>query len=133
MKIILYVGALIAIFFLGLAMGPLLSSTKEFIFPAVEYEAGDYSGFYEKASADVVIFTEAGCPFCAQAITLIEGSGMHYKKYELDKGEGLEEYSLLGGRVVPITLIGDRKILGYKQQEILDALGHLENETNRRD
>ena len=112
-----------AFFMAGLYGGPKAVALYNTVFPPKEYTTGDHAALYAKAGNDVVIYTTSTCPFCAQARALFAAKGVKYTEYQIDKSKTAnDEFVAKGGIGVPLVYIGDRRIDGYRETAILEAL-----------
>lgn len=64
------------------------------------------------------------CGYCGRAKNFFKANGVDYQAIDIDKSsEGRKQFKALGGKGVPLIIIGDHKIRGYNQQAIKRALG----------
>jgi glutaredoxin len=107
--------------------GPALAKKMYYsAFPPMAYTTGDYSKLQDSAGSDVLVFTESGCPWCARIRQLLAEKSIEYREYAIDRdAEAMALYADLGEAGVPVLLIGTRRIVGFREDAILDALAQL--------
>ena len=101
-----------------LAGGVLLAATAP---PGVAQSpsAGSTAGC---SSAKVVMYATDWCPYCAKARAHFRKHGIDYVEHDIEKSpEGRAEYQRLGGRGVPLILIGEQRMSGFSEARF-DAL-----------
>ena len=81
-------------------------------------------------SIAVKIYTLSTCSHCSCAKKLLDGSGVEYRCTEVDTlpkdkvSEVLDEVKRYNARCsFPTLIIGDKVIVGYRENEIKEALG----------
>lgn len=115
-----------AFFTAGLALGPKAAGAWRAAFPPPEYTTGDFSTLHTAANSRVVLYATATCPYCIRTRQLLDAAGVAYREYLIDESEQAQaDFIRLGGRVVPLLFIGERRIAGYREQTIRDALAAL--------
>ncbi|GIP31886.1 glutaredoxin family protein [Paenibacillus sp. J2TS4] len=71
----------------------------------------------------VVVYTSAHCPYCTQVKNYLTEKGIEFEERNISKDEKYaEELWNTGVRSVPLTIIGDEKILGFNQAQLNYAL-----------
>ncbi|NQZ08965.1 MAG: hypothetical protein HRT35_17560 [Algicola sp.] len=94
--------------------------------PIVEF--GEYSRFFEQSGQPIVVFSSSTCPYCAKLRTLLNQQQVNYHEYVLDKSnDGHDLYKQLDSDSVPVLLAGLRRINGYSETDIIEAIGELAN------
>lgn len=112
-----------AFFALGLYAGPKLAGFYREIFPEPQYTTGDHSALFAKAGHPVVMYATTTCPYCAKARELFAKNGVEYTEYQIDKSkEANADFLAKQGIGVPLLYIGERRIDGYREQAILEAV-----------
>ena len=72
--------------------------------------------------APVVMYATSWCPYCAKARAHFARQGIAYVEHDIEKSAAANaEFKRLGGRGVPLILVGKEKMRGYSEQG-LDAL-----------
>ena len=70
----------------------------------------------------VVMYATVWCPYCAKARAYFARKGIAYVEYDIEKSAAVNtEFKRLGGRGVPLILVGTQKMSGFSEQG-LDAL-----------
>lgn len=117
---------LVALFLIGGAgvwAGPRIVATYDRWFPAPAYTVGDYSALYRASAKDVVVFTSSTCPFCKRTRELLDQAHVDYADLVIDQSpEAQRRFKELGENGVPVLFIGDRKIVGFREDAIAEAL-----------
>jgi glutaredoxin len=69
----------------------------------------------------VVLYGTATCPYCAQARAHLRAKNIPFADVDLDtSAKGRREFARLGGKGVPLILVGESRVIGF-DQEALDA------------
>ena len=91
-----------------------------------DYIAGDFRAFYPDARTRVVVYGAGNCPYCAEARAYLRQRNIAFADVDVnDAAKGRRDYTALGGQVVPLILIGGRRLDGYNEKAIEDALEEL--------
>jgi glutaredoxin len=70
----------------------------------------------------VVMYATSWCPYCAKARAYFKKNRIAYVEHDIEKSAAVNaEFKRLGGRGVPLILVGREKMSGYSEQG-LDAL-----------
>jgi glutaredoxin len=70
----------------------------------------------------VVMYATTWCPYCAKARGYFARKGIAYVEYDIEKSAAVNaEFKRLGGRGVPLILVGTQKMSGFSEQG-LEAL-----------
>ncbi len=73
--------------------------------------------------ARVVMFSAPGCGYCVKAREYFKQNGVAFEELDVSASEDARRrFQGLGGRGVPLILIGDRQISGFDPQAIQAAL-----------
>ncbi|WP_164513421.1 glutaredoxin family protein [Thiosocius teredinicola] len=73
---------------------------------------------------EVILYGTAWCGYCNQARRLFADHGVSYLDVDIEKSsEGKAQFDRLGGRGVPLIVVGDRKIRGFDKRALLAELG----------
>jgi glutaredoxin len=66
------------------------------------------------ARATVRIYTAAWCGYCKRAKAHLSARGVPYQEIDVETTDsGRREFAQLGGRGVPVILVGDRRMDGF--------------------
>ncbi len=95
----------------------------------VEIKVNSYSGppivsiyeDYRKANAAggkrVTIYTASWCGICKQATAYFLSHKIPFREFDVEKSaKGRRDFQKLGGRGVPIILVGDRRMNGFRKE-----------------
>ena len=90
------------------------------------YQEGDYSRYLDKAKVPVVLYGTSTCPYCKEAKAMFERLNVSYIEHDITQSEqGKNDFAELGGNAVPLLLIGNRRIEGFQEKVIQEALSVL--------
>jgi glutaredoxin len=71
----------------------------------------------------VVIYTTRRCGYCRKAKAWFAGKGVPYTEYDVENSKkGQRDYQKLGGRGVPIILVGKQRLNGFSESRLGAAL-----------
>ncbi|MBN2979975.1 glutaredoxin family protein [Cohnella algarum] len=74
----------------------------------------------------VIIYTSTHCVYCKKVKSFLAEQNVAFEERNIDLDEKYaEELWNSGMRSVPVTVIGERKILGFNQTELTRALEEL--------
>lgn len=108
---------------LGMLAGPQIRATYERLFPAPAFTTGDFGTLQRESDAPVVLFSTSTCPYCSQVRGLFGRLNVRYRDFVIDESEeARRRFDRLGGGAVPLLFIGDRRIVGFRETTIRDAL-----------
>lgn len=76
-----------------------------------------------KAAQSVVMYATSWCPWCAKARDFFARSGIAYVEHDIEKSASANaEFKRLGGRGVPLIVVGREKMSGFSEQGFEDML-----------
>jgi len=80
--------------------------------------------FNAKPDAGVVaIYTTQTCPYCKKAIQWLNDNKVPYNEYDVrNHPKGKLDYKILGGRGVPLILVGDERMNGFSAANLTNML-----------
>lgn len=116
--------------FLGIGVwsGPRLRDAYARLFPEPAYVTGDYAAIYRQAGKPVVMFSKTTCPYCRHARELLQRDHVEFVEYVIDESpEARRQFDQLGGSGVPLLFIGDRRIVGFREDTLRASLALLAN------
>jgi glutaredoxin-like YruB-family protein len=71
----------------------------------------------------VVMYATSWCPYCEKARVLFRSQGVTFTEHDIEKSaEARAEHKRLGGRGVPLIVVGDKTLKGFNEQKIRAAL-----------
>lgn len=74
-------------------------------------------------TAQVRIYTTSYCGYCKQAKEYMDGEGIPYKELDVEyNDENHKQYQALGGRGVPLILVGEQMMHGFNQNGLRQML-----------
>ncbi|MEA3243529.1 MAG: glutaredoxin family protein [Pseudomonadota bacterium] len=86
---------------------------------AVEGQENALNGSEKK----VVIYTTSHCGYCKKAKAWFGSRGVAYTEYDVENStKGQRDYKKLGGRGVPIILVGKQRLNGFSEGRLGAAL-----------
>jgi glutaredoxin len=74
--------------------------------PAAKAPRGD-------GTAQVTLYSAVWCKYCRQAKAFFAKRGVRYVERDVDTADARSEYERLGGRGVPVILVGRQRMDGY--------------------
>jgi glutaredoxin len=75
------------------------------------------------AGKKVVIYTTSRCGYCKKAKAWFSSKGVAYTEYDVESSnKGRRDYKKLGGRGVPIILVGEQRLNGFSEGRLGAAL-----------
>ncbi|PZE20679.1 glutaredoxin family protein [Paenibacillus xerothermodurans] len=78
------------------------------------------------SEANVIVYSSSNCHFCGQVKKFLNDQGVAFEERNIDLDEKYaEELWNTGMRSVPVTVIGDKKILGFNQTQLNKAIAEL--------
>jgi glutaredoxin len=76
-----------------------------------------------EATPPVVMYATSWCPYCAKAREYFARSGIAYVEHDVEKSARANaEFRRLGGRGVPLIVVGREKLNGFSEQGFEDML-----------
>lgn len=113
-----------AILGLGLGIGRVATKVPQWLTPA--YVEGNFQSYYPDTSTKVVLYGTKTCPYCQQTRDYLSERNIPYADVDVSHaGKGQQDYRSFGETAVPVILIGNRRITGFKQSVIEAALEQL--------
>ena len=70
----------------------------------------------------ITLLSMKGCGYCVKVKALLENTGTSYRELDIKNSEGSRLYRKYNGSGVPITIIGNKIIRGYKPDKILKEI-----------
>lgn len=79
------------------------------------------------APVPVVMYATSWCPYCAKARAYFKRTNTAYVEHDIERSaDAHAEFKRLGGRGVPLILIGDEKLRGFNELAFETAYAHAE-------
>jgi glutaredoxin len=91
--------------------------------PPVVSQLSTASPVGTSASRRVRLLSTTWCGYCKRAAAFLRARGTPFEELDVEKSiQGKREYDVLGGRGVPIIMVGDRRMDGYDQTALAAML-----------
>ncbi len=66
----------------------------------------------------VVLYSASWCPYCDKARAYFQNNGVAFEEHDTEKSaKGRRDYESMNGDGIPIILVSNHKIVGWKQRE----------------
>jgi len=79
------------------------------------------------AAVPVVMYSTAWCPYCARARAYFERTNTAYVEHDIERSaDAHAEFKRLGGRGVPLILVGGEKLRGFNELAFESAYARAE-------
>ena len=70
-----------------------------------------------ESTPEIVMYATSWCPYCAQARAYFARAGIAYVEHDVEKSASAHvEFKRLGGRGVPLIVVGREKLNGFSEQ-----------------
>jgi len=82
------------------------------------YESPDIEAFKNifNKSDKVVMYSASWCGVCKKAKTYFKSNNVKYSEYDVEtSSKGKRDFKRMGGRGVPIILVGDKRLNGFSK------------------
>lgn len=86
--------------------------------------SGTHSGRAPAAApAEVTMYATDWCPYCRKARDYFARNGIRYTELDIEKSPAAKaEYHRLGGRGVPLILVGSQRMSGFSEEGLANML-----------
>lgn len=75
---------------------------------------------------EVKILTTTWCGVCKKAKAYLAGKGIYFSEYDVETSDiGRQEYKRLGGKGVPIILVGKQRMNGFSSSRLDEMLKNV--------
>lgn len=75
------------------------------------------------AKAPVKMYATDWCPYCRKAREFFASRGIAYTELDIEKSQAaMAEYRAIGGRGVPVILVGDARMNGFSEPRLAEML-----------
>jgi len=120
---ILTAAALAGCLLAGQQLGPHLRAGYDKLFPPAMFETGDFKHLQALTDKPVILFSTSTCPYCRGAREYLRVRNIPYQDYVIDQSAQAQMlYDSIEGQGVPILVIGQRKIKGFHEEAIAEAV-----------
>ncbi len=77
--------------------------------------------------SDVIVYSSTNCPYCAQLKKYLTEQNVAYEERNIDLNDAYgEELHNMGMMSLPVTVIGEHKILGMNVTRLKKALAEVQ-------
>jgi mycoredoxin len=105
----------------GLGIGTLAPKVVEGLKPT--YSVGNFASYFPDSETRVVVFGTSTCPYCAATRDYLKQRNIKFLDLDVNDSEtGRKQFAELNGRNVPMILIGERRIVGFRVSVLDKAL-----------
>lgn len=112
----------------GLLLGRYVPQLISMLTP--KYSEGNFSSYYPDARTKVIVYGTKTCPYCVKTRAYLQARNVGFADLDVDKSEkGKRDFEQLGGKGVPLILIGNRRIVGFDKASIDAALEKVKTGT----
>lgn len=88
------------------------------------HHAGDPVPVADGPQPVVLLFSTRSCGYCAQARRFFDRNGIRFTEHDVEMDQrAASNFDLLGGRGVPLVVVGDRILHGYDERALARMLG----------
>ncbi len=93
--------------------------------PVVSAFKDGAAGTSNRTAAKVKVYGAAWCGYCKRAKAYLQARGTPFEDIDVERSvQGKSEFRVLGGRGVPVILVGDQRMDGYRQEALEGMLKH---------
>ncbi|MGG0825011.1 glutaredoxin family protein [Paenibacillus turicensis] len=72
---------------------------------------------------NVIVYTSSNCPHCRQVKSFLNDKGVQFEERNIEENEDFAQQVWdMGLRAVPVTVIGDKRIVGMNKLQFDKAL-----------
>lgn len=129
-SLFLYLAAMTACVAFGLLIGPVVRGAYAHLVPGPAYVTGDFSALYREAGKPVVLFSTSTCPHCKSAREFLDGAHVGYRDFLVDESpEAQQRFKALKGDAVPLLFVGDRRIVGFREDTLRESLALIQQKS----
>jgi glutaredoxin len=89
------------------------------------FKGGTSSKDISAVAAKVKVYGATWCGYCKRAKAYLQARGTPFEDIDVERSaQGKSEFRSLGGRGVPVILVGDQRMDGYRQETLEGMLKH---------
>lgn len=108
----------------GLAAGRYVPELVRMVTP--KYSEGNFAAYFPDVHTKVIVYGTDTCPYCIKTRAYLAERHIAFTDIDVDKSDkGRRDFAQLGGKGVPLILIGDRKMIGFDKAVIDAALAKI--------
>lgn len=109
----------------GLAAGRYVPQLINMVMP--KYSEGNFSAYYPNAQTRVIVYGTPTCPYCIKTRAYLKQHHIAFSDIDVNtSAKGKHDFAELGGKGVPLILIGNRQMTGFNQAAVDAALRALQ-------
>lgn len=124
MKNIKSVAVYVALLLAGLAVGYAVPRVPSWLHR--NYVEGDYSAYFHDEHTRVIVFGTKSCSFCKRAEAYMKTRGITYAFEDVESSpSSAASHAKLGIGGVPVVIIGNRVVQGFRPDDYAEALRRL--------
>lgn len=83
------------------------------------------TGTSSQTGAKVKVYGATWCGYCKRAKAYLQARRTPFEDIDVERSaQGQSEYRALGGRGIPVILVGDQRMDGYRQEALEGMLKH---------
>ncbi len=91
--------------------------------PPVVSSLGSSTARATNSTAQVRLYTTTWCGYCKKAKAYLQARGTSFREIDVESSEqGRSEFQALGGRGVPVILVGNQRMDGYSEGTLAGML-----------
>lgn len=73
---------------------------------------------------NIIVYSRDYCPHCVQLKKYLQENNVQFEERNVDTNETyMEELFNMGMRAVPVTVVGEEKILGFNTTQLKQVIG----------
>ena len=96
---------------------PVEGESQEIDLKINSYESVNYQQSKSNVGNQVIMYSTEWCSYCRKARKYFAARNIAYKEYDIEKdSRAMREYKKIGGRGVPVILVGDKRMNGFTQR-----------------
>jgi mycoredoxin len=119
----LHIFLLGALLLAGMMLGAPARNLYARWFPPQAFVQGDFHSLRVDPSVVVMLFGTSTCSYCKAARTFFAGRNIAFSDFVIDQStDAQRRFATLHSEVVPVVIVGERKIIGWQPQVVQEAL-----------
>lgn len=72
----------------------------------------------------ITLYSTRRCPHCQQAKAWLRQRGLRFQEFDIERNpRAFKAFQRLGGRGVPVILVGDKRVDGFDPRRLRQLLG----------
>lgn len=124
------VASLLVVCIIGAAGG--LVASRGYLGSKADRVDGDHATRHARAGQSVILLGTRACDHCTMTREYLRSRGIAFADLDVEQSKLAEQWAReLGASPVPVVLIGDRRIRGFRPAEMDAAIAALEPQVRR--